>query len=367
VRRPVDDLLALLREPWLAEPHSSPNVADPAGVWRLAVEARLGPRVAPRLKRLAPQLELGEVRLRALCATERARRELGETLAALSHAGAPCLVLKGLALAARSAPALSARGFTDDLDLLLLDLNRFDAAREALAALGLHGRAGLPGPIDSDWTFSGSGRLPVDLHLRLGGRLLSGSLALSAGDPDTVDLGDGVRVPTLDLASTLGFAAMQLHKDLPSLRRLVDLAGLLGRFANDEAALSQAEELVRGVGLSGFLGWAARRAHEWLGAPPPRAWDGLKRGAPRRLLEPLERPEAWVGAPRPGPAAAGCRRLWRVALLDRPGREVPRFLWGELAGAPALARRGEGLLGPAARWWSARAPRVGVVASGGRS
>lgn len=356
-------LLRALARPWERSP---PEGAPSAQALDLARTLSLEPLLAARARARdgAPlQARLDDVRRRARVRVDQARRELGETIAVLDGAGVRVAALKGVTLAARFPVGIAAR-VTSDLDLLLLD--RWDRGRATTALSRLGYRTAAPTTPDS---LVAPGRLPIDLHDTLAKRHFR-----PAGGPRPTrvvlqDLGAGVTSPTLDAPWTIAFAAVQLHQDFPSLRRLVDLAMLMGTTSQDDAA--QALDLARAFGVSAVLVACARLAERWLEAPLPASWGAcaLPR-LPRALLRRWDDPALWLGVHRrtaldrdqdltgagryldrlllldDGPRVAPGRILWRVAA-DARGPDGWRQRLARLVGAPLSPRPATDALGSA--------------------
>lgn len=328
-------LLAALRRPW----DTTVRVPPPTtGVVELA-------RVTGLLPLLATRVEQPRARVEGIAAQARARAELAEVTAALREAGVLAVAFKGPLLAA-AWPAGTRP--CADLDVWLPDADDYPRAARALEALGLAPEDPRPpaGALESERAFHGAGRLPVDVHLSL----LKPALRARSPRPgrDELRVVDGVL--SLDAAWTLALAVVNLHQDLCSLRRIVDLALLLVRTPPDEQA--RAAAIVRRVGLGGVLRWGAGLASTWLDAPP-LADDAAPTLAQRALFPRLSRLSRWADPPTwlNGRAPLDDRSILlstvlRLALFDDAPRVVPeRLLAFALPGGEYARRRG----GPARR------------------
>ncbi|MCO5167154.1 MAG: nucleotidyltransferase family protein [Planctomycetes bacterium] len=340
----MSPLEALLLRPWSASPIALPP-GDPREALEAAARAGVLPLVARRL------LARGDLdpatRTRAFQAHAAARvrhraawGRLEAVLAALEVAGVGARAFKG--------PVFAEQAYEDPASRVSSDLDLHVAPgdlREALRALEPLGYRPVAPVTPGDLALSGGVELvvpgslaapQVDLHVRL----VKPLLGRRSPAPDG---GERLRgVATFDRPWTIALAAVQLVQDRLALRRVVDLAAILGRSTADDVARSA--EVARRLGCARALRLGQALAAR-LGVPgsPPRL-DPLLRALARRPLE------AYADAGRaPGTTREALRALvgsW--LLLDRPHEAA--LLAGRLAVPPGDYARARG--GHLARWRS---------------
>jgi hypothetical protein len=345
-------LLQLLRRPWEA---AQVEAAPAPDVVELARTLGLLPLVAARV-RPGVSGPLTLTRLEAVAASARARAELGEVARVLAAAGVTAVAIKGPALAELAWPPATRPSC--DLDLWLPRPDDYARAAAALGSLGLVPDDALPpaGGADVERVFCRPGRLAVDLQLTL----MKGALRARVAHPGPEAWGPSPGskdVLVLDAAWTLALAAVHLHQDLLSLRRVADLALLRARLA--PADLARGEALAGDLGLLGVLEWGAWLATTWFDAPGPRAAPRGRTWVQRLVLPRLADLSLWTGPPTwlngraPLDDASILRQtLLRLALLDDAARAAPEQLLralfppGEYAGRRGGAARRLLALGP---------------------
>lgn len=353
-------LLALLRRPWEAAQLESCPAPD---VVALARTLGLLPLVAARVRADASG-PLVVARVEAVAASARARAELGEVSRALGAAGVTAIAIKGPALAELAWPPATRPSC--DLDLWLPRADDYARAAAALAALGLVATDPRPpaGGPDVERVFCAPGRLAVDLQLTL----MKGALRARVAHPGPASWGPSAGasdVLVLDPAWTLALAAVHLHQDLLSLRRVVDLALLRARLGPGD--LARGEAIAADLGLRGVLEWGAWLATTWFEAPGPRAAPRGRTWVQRLVLPRLVDLSLWTGPPTwlngraPLDDASILRQtLLRLALLDDAARAVPEQLLRALFPPEEYADR----RGGAARRLLALGPRLVAAVRG---
>lgn len=349
-------LLQALRRPW----DPTPSQAEPptAGVVALARTLGLLPLLAARARPGREDGALSLARIEAVAASARARAELGEVSRALRRAGVTAVAIKGPALAELAWPPATRPAC--DLDLWLPRPDDYPRAAAALATLGLVADDPRPpaGGPEVERVFCGPGRLPVDLQLALMKPALRARVAHPGPDAWRAAPGSS-DVLVLEPAWTLALAAIHLHQDLLSLRRVVDVALLRARLAPDEVA--RGEAIAAGLGLAGVLAWGVWLATTWFDAPGPRETPRGRTWVQRLLLPRLGDLALWTGPPTwlngraPLDDASILRQtLLRLALLDDAARVAPEQLLRALFPPADYTRR----RGGAARRLLSLGPRL---------
>lgn len=278
-------LWSLLQQPWAAvAPPVSARGEDLGRALEIGVRLGVGPLVAKRvLASCGTDSSLFarafEIRGASVVRHRAALARLAEVAAALRSAGVFAIAIKGPVFAATVYDDPTTRT-SGDLDVYVPPL-RLAAALRALEAVGYAAR-------DSDRRFvhalgtinlAASTKLwPLDLHVSLAKPyLITRPPAPRERDTVELDLG-GARIAMLDPAWTLALAAVHLHQDLFSLRRIVDLAACLAKLPR--AAIGRAFDLARRFRVAGMLKLGAAVARR-LGAPRHAALEG----APPSLLQ----------------------------------------------------------------------------------
>ncbi|MBX3469392.1 MAG: nucleotidyltransferase family protein [Planctomycetes bacterium] len=312
----MSSLVALLQRPWSSAPIAGPIETPAPQALEAAARAGVLPLVARRLlargdldpatrTRAFQSHAAARVRHRA------ARARLAAALAALEAAGVVARAFKGPVFAELAYEDPSSR-VSSDLDLFVAP-DDLPAALRALAPLGYGpvepvtpGALALAGGVEL--VVPGSLADPqLDLHVRLVKPLLGRRSPAPAGAPERV-----AGLATFDRPWTIALAALQLVQDHLALRRVVDLAAILGRSTPDDAA--RAAEVARRLGCARALqvwrpGSAAR--------PPPR----------RRPTSTRPCAASRAARSRPTPAPAG-----------RPRRRVRPWAPSSGAGCSSTAR-----------------------------